>query len=570
MISFNKQTLKLLLVVICAAFAVNATAQTPQAKKAAQAVFSLNTFRADGTMISTSHGVFINSKGEAVSQWKPFVGASKAVVIDASGKKYDVEGLIAANDLYDVCKFRVSGTTPAAEVATEMAAAKSQAYLACYSVKGQRLLHSTVANVETFSKPGDTGAAKKDYPLYIMDIKTPENVSFCPFVNSEGKVLGLLHSAGKDGQVTAISALFPAEMEFQALGQSSATLSKSHIATILPTEYKDAQLALILAGQQRKGDSYKALVEQFIRQYPNKPDGYEARARMCVVDSNFAAAAADMEKMISVSDDKAEAHYAYSNLILDKEVYMPDCAFAQWSLDKALSETRTAYSINPSGVYKQQEGKILYAQQKYKEALAVYLELQNTNMAGPETMYSAVQCSKAAGNPFEEVMALMDSTINVCPHPLTYQSAPYVMQRGILYQDHGDYRKAMIEYNSYEKLMVGNRLPADFYYNRFACEREARVYQQALDDITKVIEMRPRDPMYLCERASLQLRLNRTDECISDANKALILDSRNADAYALLGAAQCIQGKKHEGILNLEEAKSLGYENADALIKKYK
>lgn len=570
MISFNKHTLKLLLLVVCAIFAVNVMAQTPQARKAAQAVFSLNTFRADGTMISTSHGVFINSKGEAISQWKPFVGASKAVVIDATGKKYDVDGLIAANDLYDVCKFRVNGTTPAAEVATEMAAAKSQVYLACYSVKGQRLLHSTVMNVETFSKPGDTGTSKRDYPLYIMGIRAPEDVSFCPFVNNDGKVLGLLHSAGKDGQVNAISAQFPAEMEFQALGQSSATLSKSHIPTILPSEYKDAQLALILAGQQRKGESYKAIVEQFIRQYPNKPDGYEARARMCVVDTNFTAAAADMEKMISVSEDKAEAHFAYSNLILDKEIYMPDCAFDKWSLDKALSETRTAYGINPSGAYKQQEGKILYAQQKYKEALAVYLNLQNTNMAGPETMYSAVQCSKAAGNAFEDVMALMDSTINVCPHPLTYQSAPYVLQRGILYQEHGDYRKAMVEFNSYEKLMVGHRLPVEFYYNRYACERDARIFKQALDDITKATEMRPDDPLYLCEKASLELRLNLTDECIADANKALILDSRNADAYALLGTAQCLQGKKHEGILNLEEAKSLGYANADALIKKYR
>ena len=43
---------------LCSSFA-----QSPQIKKAAQAVFSLNTFRADGTLISTSHGVFINTNG---------------------------------------------------------------------------------------------------------------------------------------------------------------------------------------------------------------------------------------------------------------------------------------------------------------------------------------------------------------------------------------------------------------------------------------------------------------------------------------------------------------------------
>jgi hypothetical protein len=60
------------------------------------------------------------------------------------------------------------------------------------------------------------------------------------------------------------------------------------------------------------------------------------------------------------------------------------------------------------------------------------------------------------------------------------------------------------------------------------------------------------------------------DQAIASANKALIIDSLFADAYAILGAAQCVKGNKHEGLLNLERAKGLGYANADVLIKKYK
>ena len=90
--------------------------QNSLVKKAANAVFSLSTFRADGSLLDTSYGVFVSSNGEAISQWKPFVGASKAIVVDAKGKKYDVEGLIGANSLYDICKFQVKGLTPAAAV----------------------------------------------------------------------------------------------------------------------------------------------------------------------------------------------------------------------------------------------------------------------------------------------------------------------------------------------------------------------------------------------------------------------------------------------------------------------
>ena len=162
----------------------------------------------------------------------------------------------------------------------------------------------------------------------------------------------------------------------------------------------------------------------------------------------------------------------------------------------------------------------------------------------------------------------MDSTIAVCPHPLTFQSAPYIFQRGAIYQQNGEYRKAVADYNEYERLMVGNYITPDFYYNRFVCERDSRLYQQALDDINKAITLRPSEALYLCELGSLQLRLKQYDDAISSANKALILNRSIPDAYAILGAAQCYKGQKHEGVLNLEQAKSLGYEMADELIKK--
>lgn len=185
-------------------------------------------------------------------------------------------------------------------------------------------------------------------------------------------------------------------------------------------------------------------------------------------------------------------------------------------------------------------------------------------------MFNAMLCKQASGAPAEEVMAAMDSVIAACPQPLTFQSAPYVFRRGAMYQEQGQYRKAMIDYNLYEKLMVGTRLTPEFYYNRFLCEREARVFQQALDDITKAIDMQPGNPLYYCERASLKLRLRMYDDAIADANRAIIINDKTAEAYAVLGVAQCNKKKKHEGLLNLEQARSLGYSQADELIKKYK
>lgn len=545
-----------------------AYSQPAQVKKAAQGVLSLTTFRADGTVLATSYGMFVSENGEAVAQWKPFEGAARAVVVDAQGKKYDVEELIGADDIYDVCKFRVNGKTPKTPVA-QAPKAESQLWLACYSVKGQRLLHTSTKKTETF-KQNPTGAGQKDYMFYILNIQAPEDVNYCPVIDSRGEAVALIQSTSKDGTANGVSVLYPSEMVYQKIGSSMMTLSRSNIPSALPADYNEAQLALMLASQHRTQEAMVPVAELFIKRFPNKPDGYQTRAQQRVAAKDFAGAAADMEKAISVAENKAEAHCAYSNLILQKELYMPDDKFEAWSVDKALEEARAAYAAEDAPAYLMQIAKTLFAAGKYQEAYDSYMKLQDTRMKGPETMYAAVQCQLALKAPADSVIALMDSTIAVCPHPLTYQSAPYILQRGVICQQYGQYRKAVTSFNQYEKLMVGHQLNAAFYYNRFVCERESRLYQQAIDDITKATTLAPREAVYFCEKGSLEIRLKMNEEAIQSANNALIIDNRNADAYAILGAAQCAIGKKHEGLLNLEQAKSYGYENADVLIKKYK
>ena len=47
------------------------SAQPTAVKNAAKGVFSLTTFRADGSLLDTSHGIFVSETGEAVSNLKP-------------------------------------------------------------------------------------------------------------------------------------------------------------------------------------------------------------------------------------------------------------------------------------------------------------------------------------------------------------------------------------------------------------------------------------------------------------------------------------------------------------------
>ena len=81
-------------------------AQPAAVKNVAKSVFSLTTFSADGSLLANSHGVFVGTDGEAVSDLKPFIGAAKAVVVDAQGNKMNVTRILGLNELYDVIRRR--------------------------------------------------------------------------------------------------------------------------------------------------------------------------------------------------------------------------------------------------------------------------------------------------------------------------------------------------------------------------------------------------------------------------------------------------------------------------------
>ena len=113
-------------------------------------------------------------------------------------------------------------------------------------------------------------------------------------------------------------------------------------------------------------------------------------------------------------------------------------------------------------------------------------------------------------------------------------------------------------------------LSANFYYIRSQAEVKARLYQQALNDLGKAIEMEPGNTLFTAEKASLEIRVNLTDQAMETARRLITLDGQLSDGYLFLGIAQCRKGQKDEGLRNLQKAKELGNPQADQLIEKYR
>ena len=531
-------------------------------KKAAQAVFTLKTFGADGSLLGSSNGFFVGENGEALSSFTPFKGASRAVVIDAQGKEWPVEYLMGANDMYDVAKFIVTVKKPTTLTLAASAANGTTAWMLPYTVKkAPECIQGTVSSSESF---------QGNYAYYTLAMQVPEQHAGSPVLNDNGEVLGLLQPAAGGAAATtsyAVSATFANDLRISGLSLNDPALRSTNIAKALPDQLDEAMLTIYMAGTVMEQAQYEELLNRFIQKFPNAADGYIYRARIAAAKGDFAAANADMKQALSVGDKKDDTHYQFAQMIYQKEVYQHDQPFSEWNLDLALEESRKANSLNPQPVYLKQQAQILYVQKKYDESFKLFEQLTQTPLRDADIFYSAAQCKLQLGER-EQMLALLDSAVNTFTKPYIKTAAPYLLARANALFDAGKYRPAVNDYNDYEALMA-SQLTAEFYYQREQAEMAGHLYKQALEDIVRATEMAPAEPIFFAEKANVELRVGKTDEAIATAQQSIRISPDNSDGYLILGLAQCLKGQKEEGLKNLNKAKELGNSQAQTLIEKF-
>lgn len=551
---------KKILLILLGVMPLVAMAQPSWVKKATKSVFTLKTFAEDGSLIGSSNGFFTSDKGDAVSNYTPFKGASRAVVIDASGKELPVVSIVGVNDMYDVVKFRVNGKTQPLAISSATTPVSSQVWLLPYH-EVKNVPAGTIRKAETF---------QGEYEYYTVALTMPANTVSTPLINQAGEVVGLMQqpATDKDTLSYAVSARFADSLRISGFGMNEAALLQTKIKKELPDDQKEAVLALYMASSRQDSASYVNMVEDFIRKFPKASDGYMYRAQIEASSNNFAAAEKDMETAISNSTQKDDTHYNYARMIYNKIIFQADVPYDNWTLDKALEEIRLANTLNPQPTYRQMEANILFGQKKYSEAYDIYTELANTNLKGAEVYFSAARCKEMLKDS-TAMLALLDSAMNCFTKPYLKEAAPYLWARAQARLQAKKYRDAIADMNDYEELMVAN-INDNFYYLRHQAEVDGRLYQQALNDITRAIVMNPKETFYYAEKASLEIRVGLYDNAIATAKESITIDANDSDGYLFLGVAQCLKGNKKEGIPNLQKAKDMGNLQAEALIQKYK
>ena len=565
-----KKTIAILFVFVMP-FSVLLAQELPKwAENARKAVFSIVTYTKDGQIMSTGNGFYIDEQGTGVSDYSLFKGAERAIIITANGKELPVKYMMGANDMYDVVKFKTDfdKKAEALQPATLPSSTGETVYLVPYSTqKSSKGQTGTIAKVDTIGE--------QQY-YYTLTMQTTEKTVSCPIMNAAGQVVGMIqkNNDSESKESFAIGIRYLTDLTINALSVNDLALNSIGIKKGLPEDESQALVYLYMASGVYAPNQYFDLLNDFISQYPNNMEGYLRRATYYINigdDTHYALAVEDLKKMLDVAEKKDEAHYNIAKLIYSYQLNIGDKKpYASWTFDYALNEINEALAITQEPIYYQLQGDIYFAMQKFAEAYTAYDKVNKSKLASAATFYSAAKAKELIeGTDKKEVIALMDSAIAFYPKPYGKDAAPYLYERARIKSDMEDYRGAVTDYNDFYDAMLG-QTSAEFHLIRSQAELNCRMYQQAINDINKAVELDPNNVTYWVEKGGIHIRVNQAAEAIQALTRAIKMDPENAPAYRMLGYAQIQNKEKDKGLANLQKAKDLGDEVADGLLQKYK
>lgn len=563
---------KILYTLLLCLTALTSSAQPKFASKVSKGIVSLNTYDRQGNLLRQGTAFFVGANGEAIADFRLFKNAYQASIIDASGKQIDVDLILGADDTYSMVRFHVNTKGNAfIPSVTSFQPMKSTVYVLGRADGGK--MESAQAVV------ADTAMIQGKYVYYGLDKQVDEVLTGAPVFNESGALVGMLHPQ-LGGKNYVLDIRFRDELKIQPFPFTSASVALGNIfiPKALPETPEEALVYLYAKSRSASNEEYMDMVNRFVAAYPKNAEGYLRRATPLIDLTRFDEADRDLQQYLSLVDDKAVGNYNVASLIFDKLRLQPEPAYEKWNEDVAIQYVDKALSLNASKPeeerklektrYQILKGQLLMNKPDYDGALALYEELNSESGGSPTYLYAISLAREGRGDSIGAVMEPIDSAIAKFSEPLPTEAANYIIRRGQLHANAGQYREAVQDYNQYAYLL-NNQVSPVFYYERSQIEVNARMYQPAMDDINKAIEMAPREPLYHVERGALAVRVSMFDECIESCQTALRLNPDIIDAYRILGYAQLQKGDKTNAKINLQKAIDMGDETARMLMNTY-
>lgn len=517
-------------------------------KDAAKAMLQLYAYDNQGQLLRRSPACYTSAEGRVLTTYSALIGAARVEVVDFKGRRHELSRVLGANSTTDLAAFTTrtvgKGVGFFALSSTGVEAGTALTLLRPTESKKAETLATSVVKADAYNA----------YRYYEIAASNDSTTFACPLIDAEGHLVAFAQRNVTKGATTAcaIDARFSSDLQPAATSVLNSDLRALNLPKALPTDAAQAMTYIYMI-PATDSLAQRVAYDDYIAAFPAKADGYMARAAYRAKSADYQAAGADYQqaRTIAASDTtglKVDAiDYAMSDMIYRAVVAKADTVAVapEWSLQRASQLAAAAYAANPQALYLMQQGRVDYASGRYREASDRFVQATKTpGFATPETYYSAAIALEKAGGDSLQVLALVDSCIAAIPEKAGEAYGAYYIDRAQRNFRLKRYRESYFDFTSYEHLVGPSRLTPNFYYLRYTAALEARMYQQALDDIHSVIATTPKASVlpYRLDEAALLLRVGELNRAREAAHG--ILKDYPGDADALEIVKLC---EKHLG-----------------------
>ncbi len=532
-----------------------------------KAMVNIISYSANDAVLHSGYGFYVAEDGTAVAPFQLLKGAERADVIDYKGNKHQIERILGANSTYDLVKFRIN--TPKKKVSflkpgNTTATVQMPLSLVRYTNKKKEAL--LPVNVQS-------AADYDSYKYYDISAANEDAYQGCPLIDEDGKVLAIAQkNVVKDATTAcAIDARFINDLEITSTSALNTDLRNIHIQKAIP-ENEQAALTYIYMMGRNDSTAVVTAMNDFIAAFPENIDiyteygsFYASRGDETRCEEAFQTALEKCEKAGNKSKE-ADVRHSLSKLIYAKAI---TSEAGTWNIARALDEATLSCAADTNALYRMQLGHCHFVAKNYREAYEAFMTVCNSWLATPETYWAASRALKMDGSDSLRVLALLDSAIVRIPQPYTASSARYFLERANQRIQVRLYRDAVLDYNEYERIIGPKNLNDRFYYLRSQAELQAKMYQQALDDLRTASSRAPENHFYKLEEALLLVRVGHNQEAIQIVEELLSNYPEDATCYKILGVAYGELKQTDKAIHHLKKAESLGDTDATNYLNKY-
>ena len=505
-----------------------------------RSVVNLISYDGAGKILKSASAVVCGEGGEILAAYSCLEGACSAEVIDCKGKSYKVTEITGASRDFDLVRFRVDKGKKL-DVAPVSAPSESGVFVV-----------RAYSNDKNYAGEAVTFVSREKYePYEYYTLSVPNDAKYfgCPVFDAEGRLVAIVQQNLTKNASTAcaIDARFGTDLQIKSTSAMSDDLARIGLPKALPEGEEEAYSYLYLLSMRADSIGFVTAANAFQERYPKNVNALVLLGTYYANRKDYSSCEAMFKKALKSGVDADNVHANYSDAIYNKVLKNPQPAYADWTLEKALSEAEKAYELRPDTIYFLRQAHCLYGLKRYAEARDKYVAVaRNTPVGARDVWYFAARSEEMAGGAPEKVIALIDSALTCVQKPYDMTAASFFVARAQQYEKADMARKAVMDYNEYEKIVGPRNLTANFYYLREQQERKCRMFQQAIDDMDTAMALsqyQEDKDLYMTEQAAIYLQVGSYDEAISRCEQVLKTSPDFEDAKKILGMAKDYKGR---------------------------